>query len=178
MAVLKILWKQLLFVDSLKTLKEKSKKSGNTYMIMRHGQTEHNLKGLWNFGDTTDSLTTEGKNQVIATAQSLQKKPDIIISSPYVRTMETAKLIASECGVKEQDIITDNQIVEWNVGQEFDGKPLDNYFAVRNKDADRYGFKTEDGESYAEVFTRASQFLYEIEKNIKVKLFLLFLTVQ
>src|SRR6202012_5565551 len=58
-----------LFVDSIATLRQYVKKSGNTYHVMRHGQTEHNLKGLWNFGDRTDPLTAEGQQQVADAAQ-------------------------------------------------------------------------------------------------------------
>jgi isoleucyl-tRNA synthetase len=168
------IWKskegKLLFVDSLQTLKEKSQKSGNAYSIMRHGQTEHNLKGLWNFGDSTDPLTEEGKKQVIASAQALKGTTyDLIVISPFKRTVETAQLVANELGISEDKVISDGRLGEWNVGTEFDGKPLDEYFTVRNACKDRYDFKASDGESYAEVFTRASEFLYDVDKKYQDK---------
>jgi len=163
-----------LFVDSIATLKQYIKKSGNTYLVMRHGQTEHNLKGLWNFGDRTDPLTEAGKQQVIASAQTLKGKPiDMIIVSPFVRTLETAALVANELGITEENIISDDRIGEWNAGAQFDGKPLDEYFAVRNAAEDRYGFKTSDGESYADILKRSGQFLYDIEEKYKGKTILI-----
>jgi len=159
-----------LFVDSIATLKQYVKKSDNNYFVMRHGQTEHNLKGLWNFGDDTDPLTETGEQQVITAAQLLKdKKIDIIIASPFKRTLETAALVAGQIGLTEENIVTDGRLGEWNVGAAFDGKPLDEYFSVRNVSADRYGFKAEDGESYADIIKRAGTFLYDIETKYKEK---------
>jgi isoleucyl-tRNA synthetase len=158
-----------LFVDSIATLKQYIKRSGNTYTIMRHGQTEHNIKGLWNFGDHTDPLTDEGKKQVVAASAQLTTTPDIIIASPYARTLETATLMAAHQGLTEETIIIDSRLGEWNVGADFDGKPLDNYFVVRNAQEDRYGFKTQDGESYLDIIKRAGDFLYDIETQYQGK---------
>jgi isoleucyl-tRNA synthetase len=159
-----------LFVDSIATLKQYSKKSGNQYFVMRHGQTEHNLKGLWNYGDRTDPLTDMGQQQVVNTAKTLQgQKFDVIITSPFTRAIETAKIMASELGIHESAIVTDDRIGEWNVGADFDDKPLDDYFAIRNVQADRYGFKTADGESYADIIKRAGTFMYDIEQQYQGK---------
>ncbi len=158
-----------LFVDSIATLKQYIKRSGNTYTVMRHGQTEHNLKGLWNFGDHTDPLTGEGKQQVLTTAANMTVTPDVIIASPYKRTLETATLIAAHVGLTEENIVTDARLGEWNVGADFDGKPLDDYFVVRNVQDDRYGFKTVDGESYLDIIKRAGDFLYDIEQQYQGK---------
>jgi isoleucyl-tRNA synthetase len=159
-----------LFVDSVATLKQYVKKSGNTYRVMRHGQTEHNLKGLWNFGDRTDPLTDTGKEQVATAAAALKdSRIDMIITSPFKRTLETSSLIAAHLGLTEENIIIDGRLGEWNVGAQFDGKPLDNYFSIRNAQEDRYGFKTEDGESYIDIIKRAGTFLYDIEQQYQGK---------
>jgi len=160
-----------LVVDSIATLKSLSKRSGNTYFVMRHGQTEHNLKGLWNYGNQDgDPLTDEGKVQVQKSAGLLQdKKIDLIIASPFLRTLETARMVASELGLSESAIVTDDHLAEWKVGAQYDGKPLDDFFTVRNSSTDRYNFKTEDGESYIEVLQRAGEFLYDIETKYQGK---------
>jgi isoleucyl-tRNA synthetase len=154
-------------VDSIDTLKKYSKKSGNQYFVMRHGQTEHNLKRLWSFADQNeDKLTEAGKKQIADNAMLLKEKNiDIIFASPFLRTLETARLAAKELGMDEQAIVTDVRLSEWNAGKEFDNMPLDDFFKVRNASPDRYQFKTSDGESYVEVFARASEFLYDIEKQ-------------
>jgi isoleucyl-tRNA synthetase len=160
-----------LFVDSIETLRQHIKKSGNTYHVMRHGQTEHNLKGLWNASrDGSDTLTTEGEQQVAASAATLKDKGiDMVISSPFARTLETATMTANQIGLTEENIITDERVAEWNVGKQFDNKPLDDYFTIRNAQEDRYGFKTEDGESYLDIIKRAGEFIYDIEQKYQNK---------
>jgi isoleucyl-tRNA synthetase len=159
-----------MFVDSIATLKQHVKNSGNNYFVMRHGQTEHNLKGLWNFGDSTDPLTEEGNKQVREAARLIKNNNiDVIITSPFKRTLETATLVAAQIGLTEENIITDGRLGEWNVGSQFDDKPLDDYFIVRNNSEDRYSFKTSDGESYADILKRAGEFLYDIEKQYEGK---------
>ncbi len=154
-------------VDSIATLKQYAKKSGNNYYVMRHGQTGNNLKNLWSCDSTIpDPLTQEGVIQVRnAASQLLDKKIDIIISSPFPRTHETAELIADILKYPIVNIGIDKRLGEWNVGKEFDGKTHEEYFSIRNQSDDRYGFKTKDGESYADVLTRSAEFMYEIDKQ-------------
>jgi isoleucyl-tRNA synthetase len=111
-----------------------------------------------------------GQQQVVDAAKALgDQKFDVIITSPFTRTLETAKIIASELGISESVIIKDDRLGEWNVGAEFDGKPLDEYFAVRNVQEDRYGFKAADGESYADIIKRAGTVMYDIEQQYQGK---------
>ncbi len=159
-----------MFVDSIATLKQYVKKSGNGYFVMRHGQTQHNIDGLWNFGGKTDPLTDTGKQQVADSAAAFKDADiDLIIASPFARSLETASLAAAELCLSDAAIVTDPRIGEWNAGSEFDGKPLDQFFAVRNAQEDRYGFKTADGESYADVIKRAGDFIYDIEEKYQGK---------
>jgi len=163
--------KQKIIVDSVETLKSLTKKSGNTYFVMRHGQTDHNVKGLWNYGNQDgDPLTLVGQTQVKASAQALKGNGiDMVIASPFLRTLETARIVATELGLSEKDIVTDIRLGEWHVGKEFDGKPLDDYFTIRNASEHRYLFKTAEGESYVDILKRAAEFMYEIEKKYKDK---------
>lgn len=157
-------------VGSIEQLKSLSKKSGNRYYAIRHGEAEHNTKDVWSCTPgKTDALTQKGKEQIIETAKTLVGMIDIIIASPFHRGQESAKLIAGVLGIPEGEIVTDARIGEWNVGAEFDQGPMEAYFKMRAKDADRYHFKTPDGESYADVFTRTGEFLYEIENIYKGK---------
>ena len=156
-------------VDSVEKLKQYAKKSGNTYLVMRHGQTGSNVENVWSIDShTPDPLTDEGRAQVLASATQLHNI-DLIIASPFPRTQETAKLVAETLGIDPTSIIADPRLGEWNVGSEFNGKPHDAYFVVRNASADRYHFKTSDGESYAQVITRAGSFIYDIEREYQGK---------
>jgi isoleucyl-tRNA synthetase len=153
-----------LVVDSIATLKKYSKTSGNTYTAVRHGEALHNLDEVWSVvAGTNDALTDKGKEQVRTTAEALKGKIDMIVSSPFGRAQETARIIAESIGI--HDIETDARIAEWNVGSEYNGKKMDEFFALRNTATDRYQFKTGDGESYADVFTRTGAFLYELEEK-------------
>ena len=159
--------KQRIVLDSVDMMKSLMKKSGNSYFVMRHGQTQHNVEGLWNYGNQDgDPLTTTGQEQVVAAADTLKNSGiDMIIASPFLRTLETAGIMARELGLSDDQIVTDVRLAEWNVGSEYDGKPLNDFFDVRNASTDRYNFKTEGGESYIEVLQRAGEFMYEIEKQ-------------
>lgn len=156
-------------VDSVATLKQYIKKSGNTYFVMRHGQTQSNVRNVWSIDShREDPLTEQGREQVVSAAHNL-KSIDVIIASPFPRTQETAQLIARELGLSTDAVKADERLGEWNVGGEFNGKNHEEYFAVRNNAPDRYHFKTADGESYAEVVTRAGACLYDIEAQYQGK---------
>lgn len=154
-------------VDELRTLIEKS---GNRYFVMRHGQTEGNVKQIWSTdSEFLDPLTETGREQVHNSAKKITEKIDFIIASPFPRTQETARLTAEILGIAPEHIITDPHIGEWNAGRDFNGKNTEDFFAIRNNSADRFTFKTEDGESYADVCTRAGKFLYSLEEKYKGK---------
>lgn len=158
-------------VDSVATLKSLSKRSTNRYFVMRHGQTHNNVQGLWSVdGEKADPLTEEGKVQVGQSAERLKKEGIThIIASPFPRTQETAQLVADALGIPRENIITDSRLAEWHVASSFNGKPFAQYFEARNSSEDRYQYKTEDGESYADVITRSGAYLYDIDKAYEGK---------
>jgi isoleucyl-tRNA synthetase len=158
-------------IDSVETLKKYSKKSGNRYFLMRHGESEHNPQTLWSviINAKFDKLTEQGKTQASGAVHDFKEKIDIIIASPYRRGQETAQIAAQILGIPAESVITDPRIGEWNVGSDYEGKPMDTYFQVRNKSTDRYNFKETDGESYADVFTRSGSFIYEVESKYQGK---------
>jgi isoleucyl-tRNA synthetase len=158
-----------LIVDSIATLKKYTKKSGNTYFVIRHGQADHNLSLLWNCDPTQKSdLTEEGILQVQHTAGAFDDTIDVVITSPFDRTKQTARVFL-EAKQRTIPIETDDRLSEWNVGKEYSGTSLENYFSVRNSSPDRYNFKSADGESYIDVMIRAAQFIYDIEKKYQGK---------
>ncbi len=158
-------------VDSLDTLRRYIKRSGNSYFVMRHGETEHNVQGLWSCDShAEDPLTERGRAQVQRAAEMLKGGTiDLIVASPFPRTQETAFLIAQELGLEKEQVIADARLGEWNIGSEFDQRPMEEYFAVRNKSADRYHFKTPGGESYADVFCRSAEVFYDLERRYEGK---------
>ncbi len=158
-------------IGSVDDIKKLSKKSGNRYFIMRHGETEGNVKGVWNVDSSLPNpLTEEGKKVIMENAQVLKnEKIDYIFVSPFSRTQETAELVIEALGLTDESIIEDPRIGEWNVGENFDGKLVEDFFRARNESADRYTFKNDSGESYADVIKRAGEFIYDIDQEYEGK---------
>ncbi len=162
--------KEKIIVDSIEMIRNHVKRSGNRYIALRHGEAEHNLTETWSCTPgVNDMLTEKGEAQVRDVAKKLKGKVDVIIASPFTRGQETARIIAEELGIDPKTISTDARIGEWNVGTSQNGKPMQEYFDLRAGADDRYRFKLDDGESYADVFTRTGAFLYDLESTYQGK---------
>ena len=163
-------------IGSLDDIKKYSKKSGNKYLLMRHGQAQSNIEGgfkygVWDFANNPDNHLTElGRTQVVESAENLKgHQIDYIIASPIVRAQETAKIVASTLGMDESTIITDDRMLEWNVGPEFQWKDLELFFQARNAAENRYTFKSEGAESFQDVIVRVGKMMEEFEKTYQGK---------
>jgi len=69
--------------------------------FVRHGETENNALNIRQGAE--GSLTEKGRAQALATAKRFPKhkgRPQIIIASPYERTIETAEIISKELNLK------------------------------------------------------------------------------
>ena len=69
--------------------------------FVRHGETENNAKGIRQGEE--GGLSPRGREQALATARRFPKhkgRPQVIISSQYQRTKETAEIIAKELHMK------------------------------------------------------------------------------
>src|SRR3989338_7834087 len=68
------IWKEkggsrLMVIGSLKELLEKTKKSGNTYFVMRHAEAGHNVEGVDDLtGDPANHVTEKGKTDAVHAA--------------------------------------------------------------------------------------------------------------
>lgn len=174
------IWKsptgKVAFVNSLEDLKSKTKKSGNTYFVMRHGQAENNVKHVWDSSVTsTVPLTEEGIQQATDSAQSLKdKKIDLIICSPLLRTKMTAEIVADIIGYPKDQIVFDERLREVNPGNVYQGNPLQNFLSKFATYKDRYLHANPDGENYADVKRRGMEALYDFEKTYQGKNILMF----
>jgi len=86
------------------------------FVFLRHGESVGNAEARWQ-GQSDYVLTEKGRTQAYALAQrwkSEAAKFDLIISSPLVRAIETAEIIASALNVKvESDAI----LLERHIGE-------------------------------------------------------------
>ncbi len=147
-------------------LKKSVKKSGNQYFVMRHGEAENNVKEVAS-SDINDGygLTERGQKQVKeATPKLKSEKVSKIFASPFLRTRQSAELIALELGIPTEKIIFDDRLKEFNFG-DFSGKPFADYLAFEEKNMSAYVDPIAGGESYLEAKRRFGDFIYELETS-------------
>ncbi|MHB8651989.1 MAG: class I tRNA ligase family protein [Minisyncoccota bacterium] len=157
-------------VGTFAELKEKNPPR-NTYIVMRHGEAESNVKGVVNGDETTENhLTEKGKLQVTKTVENVLEKTKVnyIFASPFVRTKETAKIVANAIGIDPNDIHYDNRLREVNCGV-LEGTSVEVYRGYFFSRRERFSKKPEGGENISEVKRRVMDFLYEIEKEYSGK---------
>lgn len=169
------LWKDaaggITAIGSVEELKKHTKKSGNTYFVMRHGEAEHNVADILNGEDRGRyPLTAEGRAQAIAAANVLAgERVGAIYASPFLRAQETAKIIAQKLGIPETAIITDDRLRELGFGT-LEGTSYKKFLAYR--DTHPIGFDEPvalGGESYQHAKNRFAEFLYELERSVSHK---------
>ncbi len=157
---------------SLEDLEKYRFKPKNEYYVMRHGHSTKN-----GFGDTPAiissilnndkyPLTEQGKKEALEAGKKLKKAGgvDLIISSPFIRTKETAHIVAEELGKK---IHLDDRIMEFQHGQACEEKK-DHVCGIKFGKGD-WEAKTLDGESWKDLKKRMSSFLRDIDSQHEEK---------
>ena len=159
-----------IIADSVSTIKNLVKKSGNKYFVMRHGGTEGNASDTVSFkNESNDNLTEKGIQQVRSEIGHYKGKVDMVICSPFARTRETAAIVCEELGLGKENLIIDERLHEINPGI-FDGKNWNEYHDyVYNKDGEWFTHRIEGGESFQEVGKRVGEALYEAEQKYQNK---------
>ncbi|MCX6787797.1 MAG: class I tRNA ligase family protein [Candidatus Kaiserbacteria bacterium] len=165
------LWKDAqgnaVVIGSIDELKKHTKKSGNTYFVMRHGEAENNVKRVVSSDPLVSHLTEKGKEEARQAAHILERTGiDAIYASPFLRTKETAEIIADAFGMDRSAIIFDNRLGEFDFGS-FSGTSYDDFLAYRKARAPHFTESMKGGESYAEVKRRFGAFLYELEESLQ-----------
>jgi len=142
-------------------------------VLVRHGLSSFNAKGLIQ-GRTDDSLLTdEGYQQAHKAGRALSKiKFDKIYSSPLVRASETAKTIKNNLNT-EQEIIFDKNLLEVDLS-EWSGLKIDEIknkfpevYPIWKNDPENLILKRSDDKTYKpiqELFDQASNFIEDILK--------------
>ncbi len=161
-------------VGSIAELKDKTKKSGNKYFVMRHGEAESNVKAgmhgvVSSREENPDHLTKKGKEQVEESAEKLKnEKFDIVLVSPLVRTRETFDILKESLDLKNTEIIFEKRLAELNAG-DFDGKSWDEYHKMFDSERQRFLEPIDHGESVMDVKKRIGDLFYELEEKYKNK---------
>jgi len=133
--------------------------------VVRHGQSEGNVRHIYQSSIPGTSLTKEGRKQAKEAGAVLKhEKVDVIYCSPLARTMETAQAIAKETGA---EIVVVPELMETQFGGH-DGQVFDHtdkalmharrmHFIGEEKTDTTYRF---DGmETWAQMRDRIAPFL-------------------
>jgi len=166
----------------------------NKYILLRHGETIYQIKKddlLYPWPDFITSLTKKGKNQAEAAAKKLKSKKidpvrdyrgkkkahreqisngvDLIYSSDFFRTRQTAEIVARKLGLK---VKFDKRLrdINWGIYQ---GGPTKKYRQFFSSKKQRFSKRPPKGENWRDVKKRMSDFIKDIEKRYKNKTILI-----
>ena len=145
-----------------------------TIILIRHGQTVWNEEGRFQ-GRLNSPLTKKGEIQAKENAEKLKKNIEDfenikIFSSPLGRARDTAHIICDELGINRDTIIFDDRIIEFNYGI-FEGQKREEMMKrqeFRDREANKWSYEIENGESYILVHNRVKDFLNSIKDEKKV----------
>ncbi|MEN9920606.1 MAG: hypothetical protein RL538_499 [Candidatus Parcubacteria bacterium] len=164
--------KEVKVIGSLKDLQAYVPKSGNTYLVMRHGEAESNLTFMVRSDvSVEDPLTEKGIAQAKTSAENLkEKKIDLIIVSPFSRTRQTAEIVREALGLAPEQVVVDERIREMHAGSALQGKSWHDYAgSYANFEAEYTTHIAPDAENRRDMQVRVGQFLFEIEQTYQNK---------
>lgn len=134
--------------------------------LVRHGETDFNLKGIVQGRGVNTSLNETGINQAQMLAERMRSENlDAIYSSPLTRAFQTARCVAEACGIA--DIPTDSGFEEMSWGV-FEGQSQSEELKTAFDDMKRrwhegeHDHSVEKGESLREVQTRGLEAVHRV----------------
>ncbi len=130
--------------------------------LIRHGETNYNLKSLCNSQPNPRvRLTVLGKKQARHAAEILKKeKFDIIFISELYRSQETAKIINRFHKVK---MIKDKRLNDRATG--FENKNVQLFYDWRDQQKNHWTCRHRGGESFEAMKKRFAAFLKDLKKT-------------
>ena len=138
--------------------------------MIRHGETALNVKGCY-YGRTDAVLSEKGISQARYLKEILKEVSfDYIVASPLVRAYNTAQIVMEE---REQEIFGDRRLMEQNFGI-FEGMTYKEIQNTYPKELDAWNeefstYRIPKGESFADVRSRAEDFLRDIPSGRESK---------
>ncbi|MFA5248311.1 MAG: class I tRNA ligase family protein [Patescibacteria group bacterium] len=161
-------------LGSLEELYKESNGALTKLILVRHGESENNIKDIISTQLDKYDLTEKGKKQAKEAAKKIKaeisKDEVVLFSSPILRARETANIIAHEIKVEIElsDGIKEMELGSWedcdekelsltdDLRKEYDKIPRDQKWSVK---------RGETGESSADVAERVYSWLKEILKK-------------
>jgi len=147
----------------------------NKYIFLRHGETKYQARKSDNLYTQSEQftlpITNKAKIQIKIIAKKIKnfKGIDFIYSSDFLRTKETAQIVAKELGL---EIKFDKRLRDTNFGI-FSGKTEEEYRKFFSSKKQRFSKKIPKGEKWRDVKKRAVSFIKDIEKKHRNKIILI-----
>ena len=147
--------------------------AGLTLYFARHGQTQANVeKRFSGYKDTP--LTQLGRAQAGAVGEILSRELGLadgfsFVCSPLARAQTTLRIAREVMGLKPDDFVTDNRLMEINLGtwdqltDEEARAQSPSLFEQRG--ADKWHVRVPGGENYAEVAARVTDWVRELKTD-------------
>ena len=145
----------------------------NKIFLLRHGQTIWNQEKRFQ-GQLDSSLTPKGILQARKVSSLLNdrlttEEITAIYSSPLGRAVETCNILVDRLGAPKQQVIKTDLLKECHYGcwQGFSRDQIENKYPGERakREVDKWNYRIDGGESYADIFTRANRFLDKIPKS-------------
>jgi broad specificity phosphatase PhoE len=133
--------------------------------FVRHGETEANVKGIRQGRE--GSLTQHGLDQALDAAKRFPQKkgkPEIIISSPYTRTKETAEVISKVLGlpIEYSPLLAERKNPTEIIGHSGKEESVQKIVDRIDKSFHRDDLRVSDEENFEDLKNRAGQLLHFI----------------
>jgi probable phosphoglycerate mutase len=132
-------------------------------ILVRHGESSGNKERIFATSPHDLPLTELGYAQALAAARRIAElfRPQLVVSSAYIRASETARIIAGALGVPLEVQL---DLHEREVGVHR-GRPYDSFQDAPDYDATRsWAWQPEGGESYEQVQARVGPILDRLAK--------------
>jgi broad specificity phosphatase PhoE len=133
-------------------------------ILVRHGESSGNRDRIFATAPHELPLTELGYRQALAAAQRIAAlfRPELVVTSSYVRASETARIIAGALGVPLE---VEPDLHEREIGTHR-GRSYDSLFDAPDYDPQRpWAWKPEGGESFEEVQARVGPILDRLAKT-------------
>jgi len=155
-------WEAIGGIEELKK-RAASFKKPNTYILVRHGEAEQNVKNILNSDISKNhySLTPQGRKEAQRISTQL-KNIDLIFTSPFLRAKETSEIMRNALGIKTEHLKIDPRLSEINFGV-LDGKKPEVYHKFYKEYLQKFQKTPEGGETLLDLKKRLGESFLEIE---------------
>ncbi len=157
---------------------DKLRPSDNNFFLLRHGEAEHNVSSMIasgpERGKNISKLTAKGKQQTEEAGKGLvrllgKKGLDVIYTSPFYRTKQTAKIVSKLTGAK---MVVEKRLAEINCGT-FNWAAENKFHSFFADKLERFTKAPPGGETLNEVKERMLEAVRDINSKHKNKNILL-----